>query len=173
MYFTLILKPLIRFLFGLQASEYRYHTLGIGTLCKTHELEYNFNTEYRYPSLSIDTLLSFETPPGFQNVFTCEYRYPKSSIGTLSCRSAFNAGRKLPNGSIDDLTYQNGWKSVRGYKNKFIKLQQPQENYPRAKIKFKSSFELNLQTLVTQIVIFIPIHCLCCVSLIWVKIYPL
>ncbi|KAL4323361.1 hypothetical protein GQ457_11G025560 [Hibiscus cannabinus] len=36
-----------------------------------------------------------------------EYRYPKSSIDTLSCRSAFNAGRKLPNGSIDDLTYQN------------------------------------------------------------------
>ncbi|KAL4297116.1 hypothetical protein GQ457_12G016480 [Hibiscus cannabinus] len=56
--------------------------------------------EYRYPPLSIDTLL-------------CEYRYPSSSIDTLSCRSAFNAGRKLPNGSIDDLTYQNGWKSVR------------------------------------------------------------
>ncbi|KAL4363435.1 hypothetical protein GQ457_04G011980 [Hibiscus cannabinus] len=136
-----------------QASEYRYHPLGIGTLCKTHELEYNFNTEYRYPSLSI------------------EYRYP--SIGTLSCTSAFNAGRKLPNGSIDDLTYQNGWKSVRGYKNKLLKLQQQQENYLRAKIKFKSSFELNLQTLVTQIVIFISIHCLGCVSLIWGKIYPL
>ncbi|KAL4348915.1 hypothetical protein GQ457_17G014940 [Hibiscus cannabinus] len=54
--------------------------------------------------------------------FFCEYRYPKSSIGTLSCRSAFNAGRKLPNGFIDDLTYQNGWKSIRGYKNKFLKL---------------------------------------------------
>ncbi|KAL4342232.1 hypothetical protein GQ457_08G036270 [Hibiscus cannabinus] len=152
------------------ASEYRYHPLGISTLCKTHELEYNFNTEYRYPSLSIDTMLSFETPPEFQNG---EYRYPKSSIDTLSCRSAFNAGRKLPNGSIDDLTYQNGWKSVRGYKNKLLKLQQQQENYPRAKIKFKSSFELNLQTLVTQVVIFIPIHCLGCVSLIWAKIYPL
>ncbi|KAL4309471.1 hypothetical protein GQ457_01G016200 [Hibiscus cannabinus] len=58
-----------------------------------------------------------------------EYRYAKSSIGTLSCRSAFNAGRKLPNGSIDGLTYQNGWKSIIGYKNKFIKLQQQLENY--------------------------------------------
>ncbi|KAL4283908.1 hypothetical protein GQ457_16G010550 [Hibiscus cannabinus] len=152
-----------------QASEYRYHTLGIGTLCKTHELEYNFNTEYRYP-------VSFRNTsriPKWFLIFTGEYRYPKSSIDTLSCRSAFNAGRKLLNGSIDDLTYQNGWKSVRGYKNKFIKLQQQQENHPRAKIKFKSSFELNLQTLVTQIVIFIPIHCLGCVSLIWAKIYPL
>ncbi|KAK8685061.1 hypothetical protein V6N13_041071 [Hibiscus sabdariffa] len=36
-----------------------------------------------------------------------EYRYPKSSIGTISCRSAFNAGRKLPNGFIDNLIYQN------------------------------------------------------------------
>ncbi|KAL4363551.1 hypothetical protein GQ457_04G030200 [Hibiscus cannabinus] len=152
------------------AYEYRYHPLGIDTPCKTQELEYVFNTEYRYPSLSIDTLLRFETPPEFQNG---EYRYPKSSIDTLSCRSAFIAGRKLPNGSIDDLTYQNGWKSVRGYKNKLLKLQQQQENYPRAKIKFKSSFGLNLQTLVTQFVIFIPIHCLGCVSLIWAKLYIL
>ncbi|KAL4384063.1 hypothetical protein GQ457_15G013310 [Hibiscus cannabinus] len=87
-----------------------------------------------------------------------EYRYPKSSIDTLCCISAFIAGRKLPNGSIDDLTYQNGWKSVRGYKNKLLKLQQYQEHYPRAKIKFKSSFVLNLQTLVTQFVFYIPIH---------------
>ncbi|KAL4273095.1 hypothetical protein GQ457_13G015960 [Hibiscus cannabinus] len=100
------------------------------------------------------------------------YRYPNSSIDTLSCRSAFNAGRKLPNGSIDDLTYQNGWKSVRGYKNKLLKLQQ-HEQHPRAKIKFKSSFVLNLQILVTQFVFFIPIHCLGCVSLIWAKLYPL
>ncbi|KAL4303286.1 hypothetical protein GQ457_10G006130 [Hibiscus cannabinus] len=61
-----------------------------------------FYTEYRYPTLSIDTLLRFET---LQD--SSEYRYPLSSIDTLSCRSAFNAGRKLPNGSIDDLTYQN------------------------------------------------------------------
>ncbi|KAL4319009.1 hypothetical protein GQ457_18G013250 [Hibiscus cannabinus] len=67
------------------------------------------------------------------------YRYPLSSIDTLSCRSAFNAGRKLPNGSIDDLTYQNGWKSVRWYKNKLLKLHQQQEQHPRAQIKFKSS----------------------------------
>ncbi|KAL4367329.1 hypothetical protein GQ457_05G016840 [Hibiscus cannabinus] len=85
-----------------------------------------------------------------------EYRYsirvsiPKMSVDTLCCRSAFNAGRKLPNGSIDDLTYQNGWKSVRGYKNKLLKLQQQQEQHPRAKIKFKSSFVLYFQTLVTQ-----------------------
>ncbi|KAL4340362.1 hypothetical protein GQ457_08G035170 [Hibiscus cannabinus] len=145
------------------ASEYRYHPLGIDTPCKTQELEYSFYTEYRYPPMSIDTLL----------LFTGEYRYPKSSIDTLSCRSAFIAGRKLPNGSIDDLTYQNGWKSVRGYKKKFLKLQQQQEHYPRAKIKFKSSFVLNLQTLVTQSVIFIPIHCLGCVSLIWAKLHHL
>ncbi|KAL4352015.1 hypothetical protein GQ457_06G012570 [Hibiscus cannabinus] len=94
-------------------------------------------------------------------------------IDTLSCRSAFNAGRKLPNGSIDDLTYQNGWKSVRGYKNKLLKLQQQQEQHPRAKIKFKSSFVLYCQTLVTQSVIFIPIHCLGCVSSIWAKLYHL
>ncbi|KAL4324318.1 hypothetical protein GQ457_11G000340 [Hibiscus cannabinus] len=119
---------------------------------------------------NIDTLLRFETPPGFQNG---DYRYPKSSIDTLCCRSAFIASRKLPSGSIDDLTYQNGWKSVRGYKNKLLKLQQQQEHYPRVKIKFKSSFVLNLQTLVTQFVIFIPIHCLGCVSLIWAKLYPL
>ncbi|KAL4311093.1 hypothetical protein GQ457_01G036670 [Hibiscus cannabinus] len=155
------------------ASEYRYHPLGIDTPCKTQELEYSFYTEYRYPHMSIDALLRFETPPGFHNVFTCEYRYPKSSIDTICCRSAFVTGRKLPNGSIDDLTYQNGWKSVRGYKNKLLKLQQHQEHYPRAKIKFKSSFVLNLQTLVTQFVIFIPIHCLGCVSLIWAKIYHL
>ncbi|KAL4325646.1 hypothetical protein GQ457_11G000020 [Hibiscus cannabinus] len=79
------------------ASEYRYHPLGIDTPCKTQQLEYVFNTEYRYPSLSIDTPL----------LFTGEYQYPKSSIDTLCCRSAFIAGRKLPNGSIDDLTYQN------------------------------------------------------------------
>ncbi|KAL4379900.1 hypothetical protein GQ457_02G025370 [Hibiscus cannabinus] len=102
--------------------------------------------------LSIDTTLWVSVPfvkhkswnTILTKIFTGEYRYPKSSIGTLSCRSAFNAGRKLPNGSIDDLTYQNGWKSVRGYKNKFLKLQQQQENYSRAKIKFKSSIELNL-----------------------------
>ncbi|KAL4351273.1 hypothetical protein GQ457_06G010450 [Hibiscus cannabinus] len=152
------------------ASEYRYHPLGIDTPCKTHKLEYNFYTEYRYPPMSIDTMLRFGTPPGFQNG---EYRYPKSSIDTLCCISAFNAGRKLPNGSIDDLTYQNGWKSVRGYKNKLLKLQQQQEQHPRAKIKFKSSFVLYFQTLVTQSVIFIPIHCLGCVSLIWAKLYPL
>ncbi|KAL4351857.1 hypothetical protein GQ457_06G012910 [Hibiscus cannabinus] len=95
------------------------------------------------------------------------------SISTLSCRSAFIAGRKLPNGSIDDLTYQNGWKSVRGYKNKLLKLQKQQEQHQRAKIKFKSSFVLNLQILVTQSVIFILIHCLGCVSLIWEKLYHL
>ncbi|KAL4352103.1 hypothetical protein GQ457_06G008480 [Hibiscus cannabinus] len=99
--------------------------------------------------------------------------FSQVSIDTLCCKSAFNAGRKLPNGSIDDLTYQNGWKSVRGYKNKLLKLQQQQEQHSRAKIKFKSSFVLNLQTLVTQIVIFIHIHCLGCVSLIWAKLYPL
>ncbi|KAL4309287.1 hypothetical protein GQ457_01G013330 [Hibiscus cannabinus] len=94
-----------------KASEYRYHPLGIDTPCKTHKLEYSFYTEYRYPPMSIDTLLR-------------EYRYPKSSIDTLCCKSAFIVGRKLPNGSYDDLTYQNGWKSVRGYKNKLLKLQQ-------------------------------------------------
>ncbi|KAL4318439.1 hypothetical protein GQ457_18G019610 [Hibiscus cannabinus] len=150
--------PALNALMQLRASEYRYQPLGIDTPCKIHKLEYNFYTEYRYPPMSIDTL---------------EYRYPKSSIDTLSCRSAFIAGRKLPNGSIDDLTYQNGWKSVRGYKNKLLKLQQHQEHYPRTKIKFNSSFVLNLQTLVTQFVIFIPIHCLGCVSLIWAKIYHL
>ncbi|KAL4383612.1 hypothetical protein GQ457_15G010740 [Hibiscus cannabinus] len=97
-------------------SEYRYQPLGIDTPCKIHKLEY---------------------------IFTSEYRYSNSSFDTLSCRSAFIAGRKLPNGSIDDLTYQNGWKSVRGYKNKLLKLQQQQEYYLRAKIKFKSSFVLN------------------------------
>ncbi|KAL4283219.1 hypothetical protein GQ457_16G024720 [Hibiscus cannabinus] len=137
--------------------------LSIDTSCKSQQLEYSFYTEYRYPHMSIDTLL----------LFTGEYRYPKSSIDTLSCRSVFNAGRKLPNGSIDDLTYQNGWKSVKGYKNKLLKLQQQQEQHPRAQIKFKSSFVLYFQTLVTQSVIFIPIHCLGCVSLIWAKLYPL
>ncbi|KAL4280562.1 hypothetical protein GQ457_03G018250 [Hibiscus cannabinus] len=58
------------------------------------------------------------------------------SIDTLSYRSAFNAGRKLPNGFIDDLIYQNGWKSIRGYKNNFLKLQQYEESYPRAKFQF-------------------------------------
>ncbi|KAL4323377.1 hypothetical protein GQ457_11G028770 [Hibiscus cannabinus] len=75
--------------------------------------------------LSIDTSLWVSIPLVITTVgifFTGEYRYPNSSIDTLSCRSAFIAGRKLPNGSIDDLTYQNGWKSVRGYKNKLLKL---------------------------------------------------
>ncbi|KAL4301983.1 hypothetical protein GQ457_10G005200 [Hibiscus cannabinus] len=125
--------------------------------------EYRYSNRVSIPKVSIDTLL----------FFTGEYRYPKSSIDTLCCRSAFNAGRKLPNGSIDDLTYQNGWKSVRGYKNKLLKLQQQQEQHPRAKNKFKSSFVLYFQTLVTQSVIFIPTHWLGCVSLIWAKLYPL
>ncbi|KAL4347279.1 hypothetical protein GQ457_17G010710 [Hibiscus cannabinus] len=90
-----------------------------GNALKRHEkrreaFPLRFISEYRYPTLSIDTLL----------FFTGEYRYPISSIDTLSCKSAFIAGRKLPNGSIDDLTYQNGWKSVRRYKNKLLKLQQ-------------------------------------------------
>ncbi|KAL4340129.1 hypothetical protein GQ457_08G016950 [Hibiscus cannabinus] len=118
---------------------------------------------YRYPCSGIDTWC----------ITRGEYRYPISNIDTLSCRSAFIAGRKLPNGSIDDLTYQNGWKSVRGYKNKLLKLQQQQEHHLRAQIKFKSSFVLYFQTLVTQSVIFIPIHCLGCVSLIWAKLYHL
>ncbi|KAL4382938.1 hypothetical protein GQ457_15G011690 [Hibiscus cannabinus] len=139
---------------GGRASEYRYHILGIDTPCKIQQLEYIFNTEYRYPTMS-------------------EYRYPNSSTDTVSCISAFIAGRKLPNGSIDDLTYQNGWKSVRGFKNKLLKLQQQPEHYLRAQIKFKSSFVLYFQTLVTQSVIFIPIHCLGCVSLIWAKLYHL
>ncbi|KAL4376600.1 hypothetical protein GQ457_02G026640 [Hibiscus cannabinus] len=111
-------------------------------------------TKFRIPVrfLSIDTQSWYRYPR------PSEYRYPLSSIDTLSCRSAFNAGRKLPNGSIGDLTYQNGWKSVRWYKNKLLKLQQQQEQHPRVKIKFKSSFVLNCQTLVTQSVIFIPIH---------------
>ncbi|KAL4348024.1 hypothetical protein GQ457_17G008930 [Hibiscus cannabinus] len=111
-------------------------------------------TKFRIPVrfLSIDTQGRVSIPP------LSEYRYPLSSIDTLSCRIAFSAGRKLPNGSIDDLTYQNGWKSVRRYINKLLKLQQQQEQYPRAQIKFKSSFVLNCQTLVTQSVIFIPIH---------------
>ncbi|KAL4367278.1 hypothetical protein GQ457_05G018470 [Hibiscus cannabinus] len=119
--------------------------------------------EYRYPRIPV-RFLSIDTSPGIDTQGRVsipplsEYRYPLSSIDTLSCRSAFNAGRKLPNGSIDDLTYQNGWKSVRRYKNKLLKLQQQQEQYPRAQIKFKSSFVLNCQTLVTQSVIFIPIH---------------
>ncbi|KAL4297125.1 hypothetical protein GQ457_12G018300 [Hibiscus cannabinus] len=76
----------------------------------------------------------------FEWVFTGEYRYPKSSIGTLCCRSAFNAGRKLPNGFIDDLTYQNGWKSIRGYKNKFLNLQKQQEKDTRAKNQIQVIF---------------------------------
>ncbi|KAL4271533.1 hypothetical protein GQ457_13G011730 [Hibiscus cannabinus] len=54
----------------------------------------------------------------------------------LYCRSAFNAGVKLPNESIDDLNNQNGWKSMKISKNKFLKLHQYQESYPRAKIQF-------------------------------------
>ncbi|KAL4342140.1 hypothetical protein GQ457_08G026230 [Hibiscus cannabinus] len=114
-------------------------------MCKT-------NSRIPVRFLSIDTQGRVSIPS------LSEYRYPHSSIDTLSCRSAFNAGRKLPNGSIDDLTYQNGWKSVRWYKNKLLKLQQQQEQHPKVKIKFKSSFVLNCQTLVTQSVIFIPIH---------------
>ncbi|KAL4273839.1 hypothetical protein GQ457_13G026340 [Hibiscus cannabinus] len=64
----------------------------------------NFRIPVRF--LSIDTQSWYRYPR------PSEYRYPHSSIDTLSCRSAFNAGRKLPNGSIDDLTYQNGWKSL-------------------------------------------------------------
>ncbi|KAL4302696.1 hypothetical protein GQ457_10G010780 [Hibiscus cannabinus] len=84
--------------------DYRYHV----TFLKHSRIPKWFLStdtpiEYRYPPLSIDTLL----------FFTGEYRYPKSSIDTLSCRSAFNAGGKLPNGSIHDLTYQNSWKSIR------------------------------------------------------------
>ncbi|KAL4289840.1 hypothetical protein GQ457_14G000380 [Hibiscus cannabinus] len=110
--------------------------------------------EYRYSnrvSIPKDSSKVFEYRYPVQvSIPIANYRYPLY-IDTQSCRSAFNAGRKLPNGSIDDLAYQNGWKSVRGYKNKLLKLQQQQENYPRAQIKFKSSFVLNLQTLVTQI----------------------
>ncbi|KAL4387530.1 hypothetical protein GQ457_09G017530 [Hibiscus cannabinus] len=50
-----------------------------------------------------------------------------------SCRSAFNAGLKLPNDSIDDLNNHNGWKSMKKYKNMFLKLQQQEESHPRAK----------------------------------------
>ncbi|KAL4355163.1 hypothetical protein GQ457_06G019690 [Hibiscus cannabinus] len=63
--------------------------------------------------LSIDTTFRYRYPVMCKTNSRIPYRYPISSIDTLSCRSAFNAGRKLPNGSIDDLTYQNGWKSVR------------------------------------------------------------
>ncbi|KAL4376155.1 hypothetical protein GQ457_02G024420 [Hibiscus cannabinus] len=66
--------------------------------------------------LSIDTTFRYRYPVMCKTnsrIPVSEYRYPISSIDTLSCRSAFNAGRKLPNGSIYDLTYQNGWKSVR------------------------------------------------------------
>ncbi|KAL4317988.1 hypothetical protein GQ457_18G010000 [Hibiscus cannabinus] len=80
----------------------RFETLQDSRMVLSTILHLSIDTqgEYRYPPLSIDTLF-------------CGYRYPISSIDTLSCRSSFNAGRKLPNGSIDDLTYQNGWKSVR------------------------------------------------------------
>ncbi|KAL4310279.1 hypothetical protein GQ457_01G023550 [Hibiscus cannabinus] len=90
--------------------------------------------KYQYSLLSTGT--HFTTVIFFECVFTGEYRYPIPSIGTLSCRSAFNAGRKLPNGFIDDLIYQNGWKSIKRYKNKLLKLHQYQESYPRAKIQF-------------------------------------
>ncbi|KAL4290385.1 hypothetical protein GQ457_14G020670 [Hibiscus cannabinus] len=80
----------------LDASPYRYDEGSTGTLQRAH--------------LSIDTRFWVSIPLVNYN---SEYRYPSSSIDTLSCRSAFIAGRKLPNGSIDDLTYQNGWKSVR------------------------------------------------------------
>ncbi|KAL4352565.1 hypothetical protein GQ457_06G007860 [Hibiscus cannabinus] len=45
----------------------------IGTLCKTQELEYNFNTEYRYPLVSIDTLFVLKHLQDSRMVF--EYRY--------------------------------------------------------------------------------------------------
>ncbi|KAL4367422.1 hypothetical protein GQ457_05G025900 [Hibiscus cannabinus] len=64
-----------------------------------------YKLEFYSKHLSIDTTLWVSIP--FENHIS-EYRYPNSSIDTLSCRSAFIAGRKLPNGSIDDLTYQNG-----------------------------------------------------------------
>ncbi|KAL4368510.1 hypothetical protein GQ457_05G016130 [Hibiscus cannabinus] len=58
--------------------------------------------EYRYPVMC---KTNSRIPVRFLSIDT--------HIDTLSCRSAFNAGRKLPNGSVDDLTYQNGWKSIR------------------------------------------------------------
>ncbi|KAL4368179.1 hypothetical protein GQ457_05G022280 [Hibiscus cannabinus] len=81
--------------------------------------------EYRYSFWSTGTPLT--TVIFFQIYFYRCVPVPNS------CRSAFNAGLKLPNDSIDDLNNQNGWKSMKKYKNMFLKLQQQEESHPRAK----------------------------------------
>ncbi|KAL4361590.1 hypothetical protein GQ457_04G015540 [Hibiscus cannabinus] len=78
----------------------------------------------RVPYSFWSTVLLSQRSYFFKSVFTCAYRYCTPHTGTHSCRSAFNAGLKLPNNSIDDINNQNGLKSVKRYKIKFQKLQQ-------------------------------------------------
>ncbi|KAK8718174.1 hypothetical protein V6N13_045417 [Hibiscus sabdariffa] len=109
-----------------RTSEYWYATVRTGTSLGVPLLTYGqiqFEETSRLRAVPVRILR------------TGEYRYPSSSTGTHSCKSAINVGLKLSNDTIDDLTYQNGWKSISRYKNKILKLQQQVENNPRAKIQ--------------------------------------
>ncbi|KAL4274093.1 hypothetical protein GQ457_13G022220 [Hibiscus cannabinus] len=67
-----------------------------------------FQNGFHVPILArrIDIQGEYRCPPLRTDTMYCEYRYPRPSTGTHSCRSAFNAGRKLLNGTIDVHIYQ-------------------------------------------------------------------